>query len=402
MKTCLIRCPSPFLINERVFPPLGLMAIGTSLKLHGHDVYIHDDSIDTIPMDFDCYGLGPTTPEYGYALDIKQSIRQNNPEARIVIGGPYATLNPQTCIEDGFDCVVTGDGEPVLKEAFCGSANILNGGENNSLDEYPTIDRSVIDLSRYKYFLNDRIATTVMTSQGCPYKCAFCCKTYKTVRFRSVDNVIKEIRKLHFDFGYNAITFTEDLFILKKDRVEAFCDCLKSLGIIWRCLVRADVAVKHGSSFVRTMANSGCVSVGMGIESGSNKILSIVNKGETAETIKRAIRMFKDVGIKVKGFFILGLPGESSKTIEETEAFLDEMQLDDVDIKIYQPYPGTPIWDNKKSYDIQWHNNTNYKDMFYKGRPEEYYGNVYTSSLTANEIVEKWTDMESTYKTVWA
>lgn len=397
MRVCLIRCPSPFLIDERVFPPLGLMAVGTALKVKGHDVYIHDGSIDTIPLDYQYYGFGPTTPEYPYALMVKRMIKQNNPGVRIIIGGPHPTLNHRKCLDDNFDCVVMGDGEPIIEEAFMGEVSRLIGGESHSLDEYPIIDRTLLNLKNYRYFLNGKLATTLMTSQGCPFKCGFCAKNYSTVRFRSVEKVKKEIDKLHFDFGYDALAFPEDLFILKRERTEEICHHLKELDIIFRCLIRADLAVKYGIGFVKMMAESGCVSVGMGIESGSDKILANVNKGETVETIKSAIRMFQNEGIKVKGFFIVGLPGETPETLGETRRFLDEMKLDDVDIKIYQPFPGTPIWNNRETYDIQW-NDIDFSKMFYKGRSKEYYGNIRTSSLTNEQIYNTWVEMEATYK----
>jgi radical SAM superfamily enzyme YgiQ (UPF0313 family) len=372
------------------------MAVGTALKVKGHKVTIYDGDLDKVPLNFPYYGFGPTTPEYPYALTTRDRIKKVNSEARIIIGGPHAVLNTQECLKDDWDCVVCGDGELVVETAFLTDVFLINEKEN-PLDWYPIIDRTIIDLSKYKYYLNGRLATTLMTSQGCPFKCGFCAKNYRTVRFRSVESVFKEIEILHSKFGYTALAFPEDLFILDKQRTERICGSLKSLGIIWRCLIRADIAVKHGKDFIKTLAKSGCVSVGMGVESGSDKILSIIHKGETVATIKEAIKMLKDEGIKVKGFFILGLPGETKETLEATNRFLDEVQLDDVDIKIYHPFPGTPIWNNKDSYDIQWHEIEREKS-FYKGRLGEYYGNVSTSSLTNNQIKEEWVKMERSYK----
>lgn len=372
------------------------MAVGTSLKLQGHDVTIYDGGIENIPLDFPYYGFGPTTPEYPYAFAVKGIIRQINPKAKVIIGGPHATLNTKKCIDGGFDCVVVGDGEIAAEEAFINNTPVVVGKEC-LLDEYPIIDRTLINLKNYKYLLNGRLATTLMTSQGCPFKCAFCAKNYSTVRYRSAWRVIEEIDYLNFDFGYKALAFPEDLFILNRKRTEVICTYLKKLGIIWRCLVRADLIVKYGPEFIKMMADSGCVDVGMGIESGSDKILSIINKGETSNTMKQAIRMLKNSGIRVKGFFIVGLPGENEETLEETNNFLDEMKLDDVDIKIYQPFPGTPIWNNRGSYDIQWQD-IEPQNMFYKGRPKEYYGNVCTSSLTNEQIVKTWNYLEGTYK----
>ena len=147
------------------------------------------------------------------------------------------------------------------------------------------------------------------------------------------------------------------------------------------------------------MADCGCTHVGMGVESGSEKILKNVNKGESVKTIKHALNILKDAGIRTKGFFIVGLPGETHDTLAETKRFLDKMQLFDVDIKIFQPYPGSPIYDNKEKYDINW-DDIPLQDMFYKGRPGEYHGTVRTSTLTTEEIKQEWIDMEAIYKRV--
>jgi hypothetical protein len=76
------------------------------------------------------------------------------------------------------------------------------------------------------------------------------------------------------------------------------------------------------------------------------------------------------------------------------------MDLDDVDIKIYQPYPSTLIWENKDQYDIDWCDDLDYSKQFYKGRPEEYYGNIFTSALTNEQIRDEWIEMEAQYKKV--
>jgi anaerobic magnesium-protoporphyrin IX monomethyl ester cyclase len=389
MNICLIRCPSPFLIEDKAFPPLGLLSVGTVLKLAGHDVTIWDG--DDIPLGFDAYGLGPTTPEYGYALHIKEMLR----DVKIVIGGPYATIQPQQCLDDGFSCVVVGDGETVADRAFTTDYGIIEG-EDRPLDEYPIPDRTLIDIKSYKNTLDGRLVTTIVTSKGCPYKCGFCCKNHCNVRLRSAEKVIEEVEYL-YDLGYRALMYSEDIFIINRKRAEAVFNRMHELGIISRCLVRADVVTKYGSDFTDMMAANGCVEVGMGIESGSDTILKIANKGESVATIKKAIRMLKASGIRVKGFFIVGLPGESYETLNETKQFLDEMQLDDIDCKIFQPYLGSPIFDNREKYDIDW-KEVPLKDQFYKGRPGEYAGTICTSALTTAQIVEQWVEMEAEYK----
>lgn len=361
MKIGLIKCPSPFLINEKVFPPLGLMSVGTVLKQQGHDVTITDGFVDG----FDCYGIGPTTPEYPYAKNVLSKT-----DKKVVLGGPHAT---KKCLADGFFSVVIGDGEPWGETPFL-EKNIYNSKQKN-IDTYPIIDRSLVN--GYEYYINGKLATSMVTARGCPYKCAFCCKTSKP-RFRSTENIIKEIKYLA-DIGYEALMFYDDTFILNKKRLFKICDFLEKRNIIWRCFVRGDLVTNEIASY---MAKSGCVEVGMGIESGSDTILKNINKGETISDIKRAILILKDNNIRIKGFFIVGLPGESTKTIAETDNFLQEAKLDDVDFTIFQPYPNSDIYNNKEKYDIDWFKEA----VHYKGRVGEYESVVYTSELSNRDI----------------
>jgi len=245
--------------------------------------------------------------------------------------------------------------------------------------------------------LKDKLATTMMTSQGCPFHCAFCAKNYSTVRLRSTEKVIEEIRQIHDDYGYEAIAFPEDVFILDRKRTEEICQELLRLGMIYRCLGRADMIVKYGTDFVDMLADTGCVDLSIGVESGSDTILKNIHKGENISTMKKAIKMIKDAGIRVKGFFIVGLPGESPKTLDETWKFLEEVQLDNADFKVFQPYPGTPIWNHRDKYDIEW-DDMEEENMFYKGRLGDYRGSIRTSSLTTEQIVEAWVDLEDTFK----
>jgi radical SAM superfamily enzyme YgiQ (UPF0313 family) len=214
---------------------------------------------------------------------------------------------------------------------------------------------------------------------------------------RSSGHVNLEIDYLHNELGYDAIHIPDDIFIIDRHRTEAIARHCSELGIIWRCLVRGDLIVKYGKEFVAMLADNGCVDVGMGIESGSNTILRNVNKRETAETIKQAITMLKSAGITVKGYFILGLPGETQETLAETDQFLSEMQLNDVDIKIYQPYPGSPIWNHKERFDIDWDEIALYH-QYYKGHQGEYHGTVRTSGLPNAAIVQAMNDLEAKYK----
>jgi anaerobic magnesium-protoporphyrin IX monomethyl ester cyclase len=398
MRICLVRLPSPYLINEKAFPPLGLLAMATVLKANGHDVVVHDGTLLDIPEGFDAYGLGPSVTEYGYAREARDVIRKASPSSRIVIGGPHATLNVAECLRDGFDCVVTGDGEPVVNEAFTNASTFVQGGgEQSDLDDFPVIDRSFINLNNYKYYVDELLTPPVVSSKGCPFSCAFCSRVYRSVRMRSARHVIREIDYLHWDLGYGAVMFFDDTFVVDRRRVESISSHLRRLGMHWRCLVRGDLIVRYGADFVRMLASNGCVEVGMGIESGSDRILEIIGKRENIGTIRSAIDLLKSHGIRVKGFFIIGLPGETAETLAETDRFVESSGLDDMDFSIFKPYAGSRIHAHRDEYDIDW-DPMDYSLTFYKGDGREAGGNIRTSRLSNAEIVSAMYAMEEKYK----
>ena len=354
-RICLIRCPSPFLIEDKVFPPLGLLAVGTVWAEEGHEVLVYDGPPEGVPKGYDRYGLGPTTPEFPVAQEIAKGL-----DGEVVFGGPHVGW-------------------------------YLDYGD-------AIIDRSLVDIKSYKYYIDGKLATTVVTAVGCPYKCAFCSKG-PAFKAREVGLVIREIEMLRRDFGYEALMFFDDTFVLSRERVLELCACLRALGIVWRCFVRADLVLKHGEGLLRIMKDSGCVEVGMGIESGSDKILAGIDKGETSGQIRRAVEMLRRAGIRVKGFLIVGLPGESMETLDETRSFLDQAKLDCADFTVFKPYPGSPIWQHRDDYDISW-GEVECSEMFYKGKPGEYKSLVRTAALTADEIVAARNGLEAEYGSV--
>ncbi len=391
MRICLLTCSAPFLIDEKVFPPLGLMAVGTALRVQGHDVKITDS-----PDDSSCFGLGPTTPEYASALLLLRQIRAQNTEARVVIGGPHAVANTKECLSDGFDVVVTGDGENITVDTFRASG-VVDLGNGRLIDDYPILDRSLVDIRSYQYKINTRDATTLMTSRGCPYRCGFCAKTESRVRYYSVDRIEREVKYLRDRWGYKSLMIFDDTFILDRERARWICTVLRKESILWRCFVRGDLVVHHQQNFINRMADSGCVEVAIGIESGSDRILKSINKGEDISTVRRAVGMLQKSGIRVKGLFIVGLPGEDWQSVAETQQFIREVPLDDADFTVYQPYRRSSIWDHREDYDVDW-DELPLDKRFYKGRSGEYVSTVRTSSLSSEDIVRARDELEFLFR----
>lgn len=389
---CLISPSSPFLIDDKVFPPLGLLFIGKELKDNGYRVYVHDGETKDIPQDFDIYGVSITTPQFPQAKEILAHIRSFGGK-QIVAGGPHASVDPESCAEAGFDNVVMQSGE--LSMQLVDKYNCRMVDTPFTKDIHP--DRSLIDIKKYKYEIDGRPATSIMTTRGCPYNCGFCCKINKKVKVYPADFVLDELRELKDVYGYKAFMFFDDLFIINTERLLKITDEIKKWDVLWRGFVRADLAARNGVEIARRMYESGCREVGMGIESGSDKILRTINKGEDSDTLKRGIATLKAAGIRVKGFLIVGLPGESPETISETQRFLRESGLDDMDFSLFTPYKKTPIYDNKKKYDIEW-DEGELKHLWYKGRPDSYFSNVWTKALSREDLVSARTLLEKEFK----
>jgi len=395
-KIALINPPSSFLIDDKVFPPLGILYISAYLKKYGYYPEIIDLAGNKkLPnIDADIIGISAVTPQYPEALKILHELKNRGTNAIFVIGGPHATCSPETAKD--FDISVIGEGEnAMLNIAMRYPTTFPKYFKYPPPNLYmlPFPDRKNIDIHNYKYFIDDEPTTTMLTSRGCPYNCAFCSSIYNRVRLHSADYVINEIKEIQ-KLNFSGIMFFDDIFILNKKRLFKICEYLKKEKIVWRCFVRADLV---NDEIMKIMAKSGCKEIGIGVETGSQKILDIVNKGTTVEQNTKTIELARNYGILSKAFIIVGLPSESKETIAETEQFLKKTKPDDLDITIYVPYPNTPIVNNPNRYDIKF-DKTDLKKAWFKGIPGQYHSLVSTSNLPSYEIVEARDKIEKKFK----
>ena len=188
--------------------------------------------------------------------------------------------------------------------------------------------------------------TTIFSSRGCPFGCRYFCRwpavfEGSIFRPRSPYNVYEEvhwvkenmpeIREILFDDG----TFTTD-----PKRVDKICDLIKPLDIVWSCNARANVPL----STLMKMKEAGCRLVITGFESANQQILTTIRKGITLEMMEKFVKDCKKVGILVHGTFMMGLPGETKQTIENTFKWAVKMDLDSIQFSVATPYPGTEFW----------------------------------------------------------
>jgi len=251
------------------------------------------------------------------------------------------------------------------------------------IDTIPYPDRRLIDIKSYHYQIDGEEATTIMTSRGCPYDCAFCQHPWHGVRMHSAEYITDELKYLRNDLGYKAVMFFDDIFTLKKKRLCKVAKALKTLSMIYRCFIRSDIVDRNTLKLLR---ETGCREVGFGAESGSQEILNTISKHNTVDRNTWLVEECRRLGIRTKAFLMVGLPGESNESCQATYDWIKEVAPDSWDITIYQPYKGSPISNNPLEYDIKidYHR---YSDMWYKGKPGRYHSCVATSRLSSNEIV---------------
>ncbi len=379
MKVTLIH--SRFAEGNSICPPLGILGMGTLLVQHGHHVQLFDldaSRVDPIPaiktFKPDVIGISMMTTGYLQTAALLTKLKAEIPECVYGMGGVHASSLPErTLREFGLDFVCIGEGEYTLLEVVehLASGKSLHGikgilyKENNDirhngirpfiedLDALPYADRTLLDFERYLtppgvlkgYFLPR--STSCMTSRGCPFHCIYCDSHEvfgRRYRRRSVAHVIGEIEWLVKEFGVTGFLFMDDIFTLDRQWVHHFCDNLlaRNLSILWGCVTRVDM-VDEG--LLRKMKRAGCRHIEYGVESGSERMLTVLKKGFTKEQIRNAFQLTRRVGIRTFAAGMLGIPGQTIKDIEETEAFLKEIKPSFVHFFFTTPFPGTELWD---------------------------------------------------------
>jgi len=396
LKVTLISPPSPFLIDQKAFPPLGLLYVAGFLEHNGIDINVADlanketeleNALEPY-MNADIYGITSTSPQYPQALKILKVLRRRNTKARVVIGGAYPSSLPDKCIQDGFDFVVAGEGEEAMLRLITNieeehAPGIVNATYIQEMDSIPFPGRHLIDINSFAYNIDDGRGTTLITSRGCPYTCSFCSKEVwqRGTRFHSTEYVISELEHIIDKYDFKHFLFLDDTITIHKKRLLELCARMEPLNIKWRCYARTTTT----REILIAMKKAGCVEIGVGVESGSQKILDIVDKKETVEQNSAFVELCKQVGITANVFIMIGLPGEDYETVEETRRWMERVRPDKFGFNIFMPYAGTPVYKNPDRYDIQIFDVPEEKSWI-KGRQGEYESFVATNALSRSEI----------------
>lgn len=436
MRICLITPPSPFLLDERVFPALGILRIGAVLEQAGYQVDHIDlcgvKNYEEVVKDYkgnaDFYAFTATTPQIPAAIKIHASLP---PGAKSILGGPHATLvhaaakrgNDRARVSldkllSLFGTVVVGDGEKAIFTALH-SRGLIDADDpkgilwNTSKDfkESPFPARHLVDMDSYHYSIDGAKATSMIAQLGCPFHCKFCggrnSPMLRQIRTRPADSVVEEMMHLHDEYGMSGVMhFQDELNVNHKSLVELMRS-IKDTGIDWqqRGFVKAEL---FNEEQAETMYAAGFRWLLCGFESAHPRILKNIAKNATRDDNTWMLRIAHKHGIKVKALMSVGHPGESEETILATRDWLLEEKPDDFDVTIITVYPGTPYFDESVhvggsvyrfetngdalySEDMDFH-----RDMqFYKGAPGEYKSYVWTDDISRERLCELRDEVEA-------
>jgi radical SAM superfamily enzyme YgiQ (UPF0313 family) len=368
MKIVLINPPSSYLENDAAYPPMGLMYLATPLEQAGHEVAIldltgsNDWKSKVEAVNADLVGITCVTPNYPIVKEIFHLLPEEIPK---MVGGAHPTHMPGEVYQDLKGAVV------VRGEADCDIVKIAKDVQNDNYSHlydcsrcYATHKpaRHLVDL--HKYTPGGEKATPIYTSRGCPYNCTFCSKiTRQKIQCFESLRVVEEIKEVQ-ELGFDKIVFGDDNIAANIPHLYSMLKAVARLDITFRL----NMDSRHVTlEMLRRAKEAGCTEISMGIESGSQKILNLMNKQTTVERNKRAIAKIKEAGITAKAYFMVNFPGETETTIRETIDFIREVQPDKTFLSAFAPLPGSYIFDHPKEYGITWMS-SNWSDYYLVGK----------------------------------
>ncbi len=390
MKILLINSPIR-LDAEPSCIPYGLATVASTLSKHGFEVEIYDINAlrptrDQIvshlkTKEWDVVGVSGLITTYTFQSWLIGVLKQIAPHAPIISGGGLATTNSELLFKrSAVDMTVIGEGEQTMVDlcrslengsaltAISGIAYRRNGhftvnAPRDNIKDLDTIPFPAWDLLPMDIYSNNPIwgdvagnssgfrtgvnvtrSMNIISSRGCPFSCNYCFHLFgrSSYRFRSMENVVSEIEILVDRYDIDFIGFVDDNMMASEKRMLKFCDLMeqKKFPITWGCHGRVTSAKPE---VLKRMAEVGCVWIGYGIESGSQKILKAMNKKASVEQAKEAIKNTRKAGIYPNTTFIFGYLGEALETIQETVEFKREMGIECGSF-FATPYPGTPLY----------------------------------------------------------
>jgi anaerobic magnesium-protoporphyrin IX monomethyl ester cyclase len=306
------------------------------------------------------------------ALEIARIARSQGAVA--VAGGPDAASRPDLYLDGGFDAVATGEGEATLLDAagrvargesLAGTPGLVVGAVGHRvvgpprpflrpLDRLPMPAWDLIDMDGYLGRWERRVGErrmAVLTSRGCPFDCSWCSKpTFgRSFRQMSPGRVIDELRLLKDRYRVDYVRFCDDVFGIHRPWIESLLDEMETadLKLKFECLARVDLLKPD---LLKRMRAIGLARVYVGVESGSQKMLDLMNRGTRLAQVERAAQSLRENGVSQFWFLMLGYPGETVEDIEATLQLFRRFSPEEYSVSIAVPIPGTRFYESVKDY----------------------------------------------------
>ncbi len=365
-------------IAKTKFPPIYLLLISTILKNEGHKVTLIDAASEGISIEelkkivlkkrIEAVIMLTATMTFNEDVSILSELKKSNPAMFTILYGQHVTSFPKQSLKnEAVDFIVKKEPDYIIR-------NLINSLDNNrsfknikgigfkqnrkiivnrdapfikNLDELPFPDRTICpDVEYFNPLAKRDPYTTVITSRGCSGKCTFCTSPYfygGVYRFRSAENVVEEL-KLIASQGYKEVLFRDETFTVHRKRTKKICNLIikNKLDLTWVCNARVGTIDKET---MKLMKKAGCHKLKFGVESGSQKILDNIQKGIRLEWIMKNFMDAYKVGLDTHAHLILGAPGETKETINQTIDFIKKLKADTVTVGILTPYPGSKLFD---------------------------------------------------------
>jgi len=365
MKICLIEPPYGW-FAEHLDPPFPLMYLAAVAEKQGWQAEIVDMvNLDSSLPEADIYAVTATSPQWSDAVKISTRLAKEHPESLRIVGGNHVSYDLSEGMSTEFNVCVAGEGEQILEVILRNPKKwkqnrpiAIRTDPIENLDAIPFPARHLIDWKQYKrgIFWDKKLlepAVGIITSRGCPFSCIFCGSKVifgHRTRFRSISNVVAEMKQVIAKMGYHGFNFHDDTLCVNRNRAFEVCKEFKPLDVVWRCLTRVNTV---DEKILASMEDAGCKEIIYGVESGSQKILDNLHKGTTVKQNLHAMKLTKKAGIQVKVGIIVGSPGETWETIEETKKLLRECPPDYWNVSVFTPYPGSEIYANPEKFNVK-------------------------------------------------
>lgn len=380
MRVALIAPPYP--LEEVPSPPLGICYVAAACEAAGAEVKIFDYIVSRYSPEKlkaqldefspDVVGATSVTLNFPAAAEILCAAKSFHPHIITIMGGPHATFYAEEALAryPGIDVIFLGEaentlrqwlpraGDPTSWEGIKGLAYRRRGvffstGRGDfiqDLDALPFPARHLLPLSRYQAL---GFPISIITSRGCPNRCIFCLGRKMVgfkVRYREPKPIMDEIETL-VNMGFDIINIADDLFTANKKRVAMFCEEVlrRDIRFLWSAFARVDTVSRE---VLQLMKKAGCHAVGFGIESGNPEMLKRIKKGITVDQARQAVALCREVGLRVHASFMVGLPGESRHTLQDSLSLVRELDIEH-GYHFLSPFPGTDVREQLSEYDLQ-------------------------------------------------